>query len=69
MEIKRYKTERGFERIEFKDMYGVNCSMQESSNVKPSIWLGVNEDRMILDRKMARELGNRLLWFGYFGKM
>jgi len=32
--------ERGFAYTEFTDSYGVPCSLQESSNIKPSIWLG-----------------------------
>ena len=51
MKVKRYKTQRGFTRIDFKDKYGIDCSLQESSNVTPSVWLGTNENRMILDKK------------------
>lgn len=69
MKVKRYKTQRGFTRIDFKDKYGIDCSLQESSNVTPSVWLGTNENRMILDKKLAWELGNRLLWFVFFGKV
>lgn len=37
-------TERGFARAEFKDQYGEECSIQESSLATAScIWLGVNE--------------------------
>ena len=64
---KSYKTQRGFRKTDFKDMYNQECSIQQSSNIIPSIWVGVNNDRMILDRKMAREIGNRLVWFGFFG--
>lgn len=42
------KTERGFERLEFIDSYGEECSIQESSNVDPYIWLGVNQPRCII---------------------
>ena len=69
MKIEKHITERGFKKIEFKDMYNYNCSIQESSNVEPSIWVGVSENRMILDKKMARKIGNMLLKFGYFGKI
>lgn len=68
-EEKKYKTQRGFTRIDFKDLYNQECSIQESSNIIPSIWIGVGTDRMILDRKMARRIGNRLVWFGYGGKI
>ena len=34
---------RGFCYKEFTDRYGAKCSLQESSLVDPSIWLGVNQ--------------------------
>ena len=37
------KTDRGFCYKEFTDRYGCECSLQESSLVDPSIWLGPNE--------------------------
>lgn len=39
------KTERGFERSEFEDANGVECSLQESSAAQDEglIWLGCNE--------------------------
>ena len=36
------KTNRGFERQDFYDDFGLECSIQESSAVVPHIWLGVN---------------------------
>ena len=36
------KTNRGFEVKHFKDAYGEDCSIQESSAVDPHIWLGVH---------------------------
>ena len=36
------KTARGFEVVHFKDDYGIDCSIQESSAVEPHIWLGVH---------------------------
>lgn len=36
------KTIRGFEVQRFRDDYGHDCSIQESSSVNPHIWLGVN---------------------------
>lgn len=33
-------TSRGFELIEFKDLYDEPCSLQKSSLLEPSIWLG-----------------------------
>lgn len=42
MKIK--KTIRGFDLIEFKDNYGVKCSLQKSSAATDDyIWLGVDE--------------------------
>lgn len=35
-------TQRGFSYANFKDSKGVECSIQESSLVTPSIWLGCN---------------------------
>lgn len=38
------KTDRGFIIGEFKDRYGINCSIQESSlATEYAIWLGCNE--------------------------
>ena len=37
---KNKKTLRGFNYIEFEDRYGVKCSLQQSSNIEPCIWLG-----------------------------
>jgi hypothetical protein len=62
---------RGFEFIEFLDRNGIGCSLQQSSAVgdydfsfdKPGssfVWLGVDEYRMHLDRKMVSELLNYL---------
>ena len=42
MELK--KTQRGFSKIEFKDRYGVSCSLQKSSLAdEDCIWLGVDQ--------------------------
>lgn len=41
--LKFEKTERGFARSEFKDAYGVDCSLQESSALG-FIWLGCEEN-------------------------
>lgn len=38
-------TQRGFAKKEFKDRFGAKCSLQESSNIIPSIWLGVDEEQ------------------------
>lgn len=52
MEIK--KTKRGKSLIEFKDMYDESCSLQEDSD--GSIWLGVDDNRMNLDRDQVKAL-------------
>ena len=42
-ELKKSKTQRGFGLIEFQDMYGQNCSLQDSSLATESaIWFGVD---------------------------
>lgn len=38
--MKRTNTLRGFGLIEFVDSYGRDCSLQESSNIEPHVWLG-----------------------------
>lgn len=44
MELKFEKTDRGFTRSDFKDKYGKECSIQESSlATEHCIWLGCNE--------------------------
>lgn len=50
------KTERGFNKIEFFDSYGCPCSLQESSNMIPHIWLGVENTRMHLSKKQVKSL-------------
>jgi hypothetical protein len=36
-------TSRGFQIIEFTDIYGIECSLQQSSLATPAVWLGPNE--------------------------
>ena len=40
------KTSRGFEVKYFKDSYGIDCSIQESSAIEPYIWLGVDNPEL-----------------------
>jgi hypothetical protein len=66
--VRLRKTERGFLRGEFVDADGQACSIQESSQVEPRLWLGSSANgeaihlgrhvgvRMHLDRKTARML-------------
>lgn len=43
-ELESQVTQRGFSRIDFKDRYGLDCSLQESSAAMFSaIWFGVND--------------------------
>lgn len=78
------KTERGFERGEFKDLYEKECSIQESSLADvAAIWLGVDKgipvhlggsgeavhQRMHLTRNQAREIGEALLLFAEEGRI
>lgn len=35
-------TNRGFKLIQFKDSYDELCDIQESSNIKPHIWIGTH---------------------------
>lgn len=49
---KTEKTGRGFGFIDFNDAYGQECSVQESSNVVPHIWFGIDVD---LDKKEVNQ--------------
>jgi hypothetical protein len=74
-------TERGFCRGEFRDCYGVACSIQESSlATEECIWLGADEicyppggdpfnSRMHLTREMKGELAHLLLKFSHTGEI
>lgn len=47
-------TSRGFELILFKDQNATACSLQQSSLVEPSIWLGLHEcDPKVMAREAA----------------
>ena len=49
--MKEEKTHRGFSLSNFEDSYGNKCSLQQSSNIDPHIWLGVdNPDIFIHDK-------------------
>lgn len=71
MEIK--KTERGFARAEFVDLYGTNCSIQESSLATEwAIWLGVDKEdpsRMHLSQEMVKKLLPLLEHFAEYGEL
>lgn len=58
--FKEEVTNRGFGYVGFKDRYEQDCSIQVSSLVDPSLWLGVNSQdggsRMHLSRKQVKKL-------------
>jgi hypothetical protein len=52
MEIKLTETQRGFLRGEFKDLYGADCSIQESSLATDNaIWLGCENGTHYIDAR------------------
>lgn len=57
-------TGRGFSRGEFVDLYGVACSIQDSSlATMDAIWLGAHENRMHLSREHVTALMPYLTMF------
>ena len=50
-------TNRGFQRIEFKDEYGLGCSLQISSATGSYLWLGLNDASPQIMRLDAGRLG------------
>lgn len=60
--MKVKKTERGFEIIHFKDFYGTDCSLQQSSLAlydQPgcsAIWFGQGDKRMHINLELMKEL-------------
>jgi hypothetical protein len=56
--MKRVTTSRGFSVFEFRDVWGRDCSLQESSSMSESrIWLGPNGiHRMHLSQSQAAAL-------------
>ncbi len=65
--LKIKTTDRGFKYAEFTDLYGSECSIQESSlATEPALWVGVDvpfkqysnldSTRMHLTQEMARDL-------------
>lgn len=52
-DIKGSKTARGFDLIEFQDLYGTECSIQKSSlATDDAIWIGVDN---VAPKIMARD--------------
>jgi hypothetical protein len=69
-------TQRGFQKIEFLDLYDNWCSLQQSSFAKydtpgtSAVWLGQSTQRMHLDRDQVQNLVKYLQnWLdnGFFG--
>ena len=56
-------TQRGFGIASFRDTYGQPCSVQDSSNIDPRLWVGVDCCRMHLSPAQALGLAQRLLVF------
>lgn len=54
------KTERGFEKQCFKDDYGVDCSLQESSAIEPHVWLGVHRAKAMILGKDVNNISIKL---------
>jgi hypothetical protein len=60
---KVHRTERGFQKIEFVDLYGSVCSVQQSSialSDKPgtgALWLGVSNPQIQIMASDAKKLG------------
>jgi hypothetical protein len=50
---KRYKTQRGFTKIEFDDDYGERCSIQESSSAVSHVWIGIPHDAGLIYQLLA----------------
>jgi hypothetical protein len=51
--MNKRKTNRGYNIIEFTDVYGEECSIQKSSLYEPHIWLGITEVKpMIMESKI-----------------
>jgi len=71
MNFKRYEVaDRGFYGFQFYDLYGENCTIQESSLADDeAIWLGVHESRMHLNKKQVAKLIPYLLFFLKEGRL
>jgi hypothetical protein len=62
------QTERGFDRVEFVDQYGAECSIQQSSAMRGDepfgagsamLWIGPNDANPRILASKAKELGVR----------
>lgn len=57
---KQTKTLRGFNKVDFIDSYDIPCSLQESSNSIPSVWLGPTDAKPEILATDAMKLGLRV---------
>lgn len=49
MKLEMEHTHRGFARADFKDLYGIECSIQKSSlATDDAIWLGVSDPKPLV---------------------
>lgn len=70
MELYESKTNNGFDFVSFKDDYGNQCSLQESSlATEDAVWLGVDDFRMHLTRKQVKVLFKYLKRFKKTGQL
>lgn len=64
MKLKKTKTQRGFDLIEFEDIYKGKCSLQKSSLAsKDAIWFGIDDADPKIMCSDARKMGLRG-WMG-----
>jgi len=62
------KTQRGFDLVEFKDGYGAECTVQESSaatmegddNGQGYLWIGIDDAKPMILKTVAERLGMKL---------
>jgi hypothetical protein len=68
--MKKEQTDRGFDLIKFKDLYGKECELQKSSLAEfDAIWLGIGMYSMHLSKKHVRKLLPHLIKFLLTGEI
>jgi len=67
--MKKEYTKRGLGIIDFEDINGDGCSLEESAFHEPRIWLGKDGHEMHLDRTLALDLLPYLIGFVKDGKI
>ena len=64
------KTDRGFAYLDFSDLSGMACTIQESSSAtRIAIWIGAEKNMMHLDQNGAKWLSTVLAHFAAEGKL